>query len=882
MLVWRCRYIETFFSADSLPTNVDKPNIIGVPQEGDISVQDALIEITTDEAQVETPLLYEKPNLAAIKGFFPLNDERWEGLTREYLHPKLEFVTDTDHQGAPCGVPLQPDLMPMSIIRKFSYFRTDWHIRLQVIAPAMEFGYLEGYCEPLNITVSQPFYKLLSSATSHERFMLMSCTTGFTLSVNEQETMEFDLPWPFPGTMLSLASFASEAAFIAFLRNECWNIHLNGHALHKIQGGSEAASCAVLMYVSLKDPVLTGPSSGTEQWSATGLQATENMTTGEVTFIQAHGDRAANPLARMANTFNFDTVVTGGSAMLGAFLGEMQGTIIKRGAPAAVEFLSQEVQARLEGTQSKSEIVTTDSSVGNERNGVRQSVYGNTSAFAGSGSFQNLGDTHNTGIVDPHVCGLAGSLEHDFSTLIRRWSIFSDPLSGTAKAPRAYYVNPNWYEKYNAATTVYANFYGYLAWASTFYRMWRGSIQYKMELFGSPLVMAKVFISIFWTRTAFENAVTNSDFSNFSKDMLEAAGDVYTQTFTVKGRCTIQWEVPFLRPNYWARVNDLDQFTPIMAVSFQDVRPSQIDGTSVDIPNYIAIRAGDDFEFCSYTGGKSVLIGQPPLLAHGPGKEADKSESIDEPDIIEAHGFVNDDSEVLAGEGPINHTIGPSPVPYQISPTNFYQLLKRPSLHVANTYPPAPCRFPDMNNVSETTREEAYVLSRPIDKIGLCFLFWRGSLNHKMVFDSSNQGDSGFVADMLVCGMSNPNTSVKYAGTAATSMTTDYGAQLTETDIWPIIEVEFPYINTFQCSRTAARSTGQGPGLGILFSDPLVNMIAQRGDDPQSELPKQCVTSIGQDFRFYGLIPPPNLTGFEMYGISIYPPAQNLRTFRGR
>lgn len=765
--------------------------------------------------------------------------------------------------------------MPFQVLSKYQFFRTDWHVKLQVVAPAMEYGFLEGYVEPLQILSRQGFYKLKSASTSHENFQLMSPTTGFTLSINEQETMEFDLPWPYPGTFLSLASFSLHSAFEEFMSNEFWRLHLNGHSIRKIQGGSEAPSCSVLVYVSLKDPIFTGPSPGLQPWAPVGgLQAVFRVNEDEPEWIEAQAMVPANPVARAGRYM--DMAMGGGAAMLGAFLNEMQGNIVKRGAPAAVEFMAQQMQKKLEIEQQEAEIIPTDPNVGNERSGVKQSVYGNTSAFAGTSSFQNIGDTHNTGIVDPSVCGMPGTIEHDFAHLIRRWTIMSEPTDGNGKNARAFYVLPNYYASYNTqtATTVEPREYGYLAWASTFYRLWRGSLKYKMEVFGSPLIMAKLLINIFWTRESFERTVGAEDWSQFDQNMLEAAGDVYSLIFTVKGRCTLEWEVPFLKPTMWSTTANIDRWTPVMSINFVDIRPSVIDGSVIDIPNYIAVKAGDDFEFCSYTGGKVVLTGTPPsaITAHAPsssGKEKDDDQ--EEPERISAHGFINDDSEVMLEGGPVKHTIGGAPVDYQCSPTNFYQLLKRPSVQVANTYPPFPGRYPDMNSISEATRQEAYVLSRPMDKIAMCFLWWRGSMNHKMVFDAESQGGGEFTADLLRCGVSNPNSSSLFNATAETNMTTDYGAQLTETDIWPVIEVEFPYINTFNCTRTSQRSTGQGPGFNLLFSDPYVGMLAQRGDDESSVLPKQTISSIGQDFRFYGLIPPPNLLAFEIKGTKVYP-----------
>ena len=428
------------YSADQNSASNVEANIIGVPEQ-ETSVQDALIEITTDEGSDLTPLVYCKPDLRTMKGFFPLDDENYEGFTREYMDQKREFETETDRNILICDIPLVQAKMPIQILRKFLYFRTDWHVRIQVIAPAMEYGFLEGYCEPIQCLSRQGFYKRHTGATSHEDFQIMSCTTGFTLSVNEQETMEFDLPWPYPGTFLSLSSFANEQSFISFVATEFWSIHLNGHSIRKIQGGSEAPSCAVLMYVSFKDPILTGPNGGVAPWNPTGgLQAVYPVNATEPTWIRAHAlvqpNQPGNPVARMNRAV--DMLMGGGMAMLGSFMTEMQGTIVKRGAPAAVEFMAQEVQKRLETEQQQTEAVTTDPLVGNERSGVKQSVYGNTSAFAGSSSFQNIGDTHNTGIVDPHICGLAGTIEHDFAALIRRWVVMSDPFNGTGKDPRAF------------------------------------------------------------------------------------------------------------------------------------------------------------------------------------------------------------------------------------------------------------------------------------------------------------------------------------------------------------------------------------------------------------------------------------------------------------
>ena len=829
-------------------------NTFGEPEESMNSDQQGLMLVETLEDSGQVSSVYLVPNVGMDKGIFPLDDETYEGLTREYLYRTLAKQTGSTNTIYACVAPITHGRLPSQILKKFSYFRTDWHIKLQLVAPALSYGFLTGTICPLK-SQARWFYKNRGSGLSpgpEDLQRIWSSVSGFTLSVQEQETIEFDLPWPWPGQMVSLGDYDNYEAFVDVIR-EAWQINIVANSILQITDDPGSPTARINMYVSLKDPIFTGPTFKEPDLNIVvveeeGPYLLNNFTIPVVEGQAAPNRQAANPMANMGQ--GIEGMMRTGSAMLN-YVMQGEGAMSKIG-PIAMEMMAHKAQQALEANESSAKKGTQAIADENTRSGVRQSVYGNTAAYCDSASFQNIGDVPNDCVVDPSYAGAPGSIPHDFLALAKRWHWLSIPAPDQATKPRIYYVTPQIHTQFNAnssntpgTTSADQNEYGYAAFGCRFYRFWSGNIDYKMECFGSPLIFAKVIVSTFWTRKAFMDTMgDNPTDTEIIDHLIEGGGDVYTQTFSVKGRTTVEWTIPYLKPIPWSDVTHIDNWTPIMAVAFFEVKPSTIGSASVSIPNIISVRPGSNFKFNSYSGGKAVSIGQGPF-----GK------------VVEGQGFLNDDSEVISKEGAVNFSTAPNPLDFQASPTNFYQLLRRPGLEFS-TYPSLPGKYLGFSNENIA----AWNNSRPLDKLATCFLWWRGSLQYRMRFEDKEAEEE------LRVGLINPHTTIDSTNTGLTTMAPEYGAMLTEPNIWPIIEIEHPYLNTFIASSTyASNQSAPVHGSGVLFGDPSIAIGAQAGTSNTTPIPTQALTNIGSDFRFYGLLAPPNPVRFKITGFQLWP-----------
>lgn len=137
-----------------------------------------------------------------------------------------------------------------------------------------------------------------------------------------------------------------------------------------------------------------------------------------------------------------------------------------------------------------------------------------------------------------------------------------------------------------------------------------------------------------------------------------------------------------------------------------------------------------------------------------------------------------------------------------------------------------------------------------------------------MMFD--NEG--GNQDTLLRVGLTNPHTTHDSTGGSVTNMASEYGTMLTEPGIWPIVEVERPYLSNFLAANTYASLFSDIPaGKDELYGDPSIAIGAQSGTDEQTPIPLQSLTNIGSDFRFYGLVAPPNPVRFQISGFQLWP-----------
>jgi hypothetical protein len=241
-----------------------------------------------------------------------------------------------------------------------------------------------------------------------------------------------------------------------------------------------------------------------------------------------------------------------------------------------------------------------------ERTAIRPNFYGNMSTFAPGDSFQNINDRGESDIMDSNYIG-ASSESLSFAHLNRLWSYLYDGV---------FKMNPQTIFSLTAAPYTLGRDYvagldgvydpGWLSWSTQFYRWWRGSLEFRIMVFGNPMVPMRVNWAII-----FDQGQMPASAGLTPTWLVERMGQTLSGTFLVEGTTDETIVVPFIRRHLWDRVGDLLDCAHLV-FNVVSMEPQARGATYVEIPFIVFRRAGKDFCFKSFDAGISD-IDEPPI-----------------------------------------------------------------------------------------------------------------------------------------------------------------------------------------------------------------------------------------------------------------------------
>ena len=111
--------------------------------------QHALFEVEEDETMSVVSLDPVIVPLHKNRSIFPVSYENYEPMERSYLIDSREVQTGSSYTLYPFAALLNENLMPSKIASKFTYFRANVSIKIQMIASMTTYGVVNAWTVPL-------------------------------------------------------------------------------------------------------------------------------------------------------------------------------------------------------------------------------------------------------------------------------------------------------------------------------------------------------------------------------------------------------------------------------------------------------------------------------------------------------------------------------------------------------------------------------------------------------------------------------------------------------------------------------------------------------------------------------------------------------------
>ena len=768
--------------------------------------QHALFEVEEDETMSVVSLDPVIVPLHKNRSIFPVSYENYEPMERSYLIDSREVQTGSSYTLYPFAALLNENLMPSKIASKFTYFRANVSIKIQMIASMTTYGVVNAWTVPLRSDERACYEDI--ALTNTLNFKTWSGHSGMTLAIADQEGVEFALPWSTPETAYKLGG-----PNIYDKLADLYALNIVGAKVSNVTPGVVSPVVHLQVYARFTDVVLMGPTSKTTLATpVANLLYTHPESTLE--------DMPTDPVCKAVGQMETVAAAITGIEALRSNMNQ-----INRMTQGMQSLYSDGQKFYESFTQEQEGLHPEMGETGqsNQRSGVKQSVYGDISSLYQSNSYANLGDHANEITVHPDFVADT-QVEHDVYTLQRQWFVNRMFLSMAGQDWVAFAVHPSPGQDIGIVGPDDEIDAGYLPFFSRFYRYWRGNIDYRLQFFGSDLLTARILINVFFSKESLGTAPPTT------AELIEQSGDVYSKTMTVRGTAEVEFSVPYVRQYIWSDLNNFED-CQYVTVSILDIVPDTVEAIRTTIPMYLSYRAGENFQYSSYNGG---ILTATPALAVGQG-------------LINGE---NSSTSCTIFDG----TTAPSTcMAYRGSTGSIYNLLLRPSaVYTPDDYDAPPGQY---TGGSDVTSEwgQSFNTSRSLDKFASLFLYYTGSVRHKMYFRDFGE------LNVLSATLENISETSFIVG--GSPYRAEYGQHATEATIWPLLEFESPYINTYAASQTYLARGGTVPSI----PNPL-RVLLHDSDQGNVASPVVQYVSIGKDFRFYFSLPPPN---------RVIPPARN-------
>ena len=575
--------------------------------------QESSVQLT-DITKVEATETVQTPGVAIQEELYGMPNQAPKGIfERKYLLYEGNLEDDTDLQILPFQAVTETTLM-QRILLQHRFFRCSGvMLDVQITAPVSMAGFVAVYWYPM-----QPYEIGTSYAvnrTWHE-FVPMDFAT---LAVADSESVEMFVKWQAPYTMVSQRPSSNSTRFNKYpdMSNKLKDLgQLRIKTVSLLQVDQTSPSASIRVYGSLVDPYVAGPRSTNGEEIPEGLPPNdwyepEVIVPFEDSEHQSSADGSGVNMGQMPGWSNMGILSAAAAATLSLTsinkqLGEFSKTFNE--TRKTFDELYCSVIGCEEAEPEKPEGLEMKADKGNHLN-VRQNVWGDTTSLDVTPFISRLSEIPTIRPIDPKISGTMD--ESDIYALCRRWSYQSDidfqpPPGGNALAQEQIY----------RAMPESSN-HGYMRFFAQFFRLWRGSIEYRFKFFGTPLATYQVVINVNFDRNALLADRT------FGKN---AIGDTPTTMVTVRGTTTASVIVPYIRESPWARMDEMD----VPTVSFSIFRISSNMGsttTEFRLPTLVMVRAGTDFRFRSLVSGPPIRYSIPDFLGQPMGSPQDVQDS---------------------------------------------------------------------------------------------------------------------------------------------------------------------------------------------------------------------------------------------------------------
>lgn len=272
----------------------------------------------------------------------------------------------------------------------------------------------------------------------------------------------------------------------------------------------------------------------------------------------------------------------------------------------------------------------------------------------------------------------------------------------------------------------------YLAFMTTFFAYWRGSIKYKLSFYTSTFTSCRFRVSILYNSTALTD---------------DNSGDVVSRIVDVKGDTSIEFTVPYLWHTLYRKISDGIDY-PQLAIS----QISPIIGPSLTADPAIHMvlwrAGGEDFKLNQLVQPIELAAVQSLDFEEDVPAQSDPRADFKRTfnPIIEGSCFIRE-SGAITGE----HI------------DSLHDMCKR---YCGNT-------------IATETYPKTTTGSGPFHILSECFKYWRGSRRVKVSIPDDN-------ADATHVVLQNPNNTTDI----------ENGAVFTIRRIWPFLECEIPWYST--------------------------------------------------------------------------------------
>lgn len=502
------------------------------------------------------------------------------------------------------------------------FFRADAvHLDIQVSGPISVYGFAAVSWYPLMEDLPD-VYGTYTDIRTWRDFVPLDFAT---LALGDSESIEMMIKWQAPYHVA-----ARELSDPAIPENTQWTIerklrgigrlNINVPALAQIDNASPSVSIRV--FASFVNPHISGP-------IVPGGPSLPELQPGQLYTPQVTLQSGVLT-NRYGQNYSWDNVATIGTLATAA-----SGAIYQNGLTAANYVNTFQKSMTTVGTAFKNirsytssmfeeseptqkPLVTRDNMLDNANHvSVRQNVWGDTASLSVNDAVLRISEIPTGSVVPSDITGCADEI--DIYALMQRWNYQNLLFIKTGQNAS---VESNYIKVHPAASK-----YGYVRFMTNFFRLYRGSLEYRFKFFGSALATYQVAININFDVNGAGDSITS----------VSGVGNTTTKLITVRGTTTASISVPFMRESLWARCDDLDVPT-ITITAFQIGSTMGATADPLILPTLVLQRVGQDFRFRSlvsgvktpYTpaAGTGTPIGlpQPPvelqgLLDHDPAPE---------------------------------------------------------------------------------------------------------------------------------------------------------------------------------------------------------------------------------------------------------------------